>query len=192
MQINLTTKMNLIVALLFISGCVSVGNEARIQPIPDQSWKYASENYLRDNMLQLSCSNFNINVWEIPIRSKTYFVGPLLPVIPIFYGIDQSKEDPGLEIKVSATKGSELRPADLEDIVITTEGLKLKQNLGSGHKTFNTSAGSLEYTLVFDIRRDSTSDFILNFPKPIKDCIVPPLDFKLSDKTGLRFWAPGP
>lgn len=176
--------------LYLLAGCASVGNEARIMPAPDSNWKYASENYLRDNMVEYECSNFKINVWEVFVRSRTYFVGPILPIIPIFYGLDESKDNPDLKIEIRTTNGVELTPEDLSSIIITDN--KNQLYAGTGYKTSDTSGGTMSYRVGFDIRRDSATEFKLSFSKSLNNCSVSPVTLKMSDKTGLRFWAPGP
>jgi len=179
----------LTLSILLLSSCASVGNEARIKPSTDKNWKYVSENYLHDNMVQYDCSDFKINVSEVLIRSRTYFIGPLIPIIPIFYGIDYTKESPGLKMEVRITSNSESMTEYLPDITIIDE--RLTTHIGSVNPAFSTPYGFL-YNVEFDIRRDSTSSFKMNFLKQIKNCTVPSLNFELNDFTGLRYWSPGP
>lgn len=141
-------------------------------------------------MVEYECSKFKIRVREIFVRARTYFVGPILPIIPIFYGVDESKDNPDLKIDIGTTNGAELTPEYLSSIVITDN--KNQLHAGSGYKTFGTNDGTMSYRVGFDIRRDSASEFKLNFSQTLHNCSVSPIAFIVSDKTGLRFWAPGP
>lgn len=176
--------------ILVLSGCASVGNDARILPIPNDNWKYSSEDYFRDNMVKYDCSDFNIKVYGVPVRSKTYLVGPLLPLLPVFYGTDDSKDDPGLKIEVETTNGIELTNDEVSTIIISDKEGKVHP--GSIYKSFIIRAGVKHYIVEFDMPRDGTAQFQMIYSQQLRHCFVLPLQFKLSDETGFRLWTPGP
>lgn len=186
MNLNSLRKVSIVLCFVILfSGCALIGNETRILPVPDSNWKYAPENYFHDDMVKYDCPNFSIKIREVPIRSSTYFIGPLVPIIPILYTSDRSKEEPDLKIEIAMTNNTELQQDVLSGMVITDD--KLKVHYGNWHKDYAGFSG-----MVYDIRRNSVSKFKLSFSAPIQSCFVPSLDFNLSDKTGLSFWVPGP
>ena len=124
------------------------------------------------------------------MSGRDIFVGRILPIIPIFYGIDKSKDDPNLKIEIGTTNGTELTSEDLSSIIITDD--KHQVHAGTGYKTFGTDDGAMSYRVGFDIRSDSITEFKLDFSKPMNNCFVSQISFKMSDKSGLRFRAPGP
>lgn len=158
-------------------------------PAPDANWKYSPENYFRDNIVEFDCSNFKIQVMEVFVRSRTYFLGPILPILPIFHDLNESKENPDLKIDIGITNGAELTTEELSSIILADNKNQLA---GTTYKGFSLRVGTMLYRVGFDIPRVSATEFKLSFPKKMNNCSVPPVTFEMSDKTGLRFWAPGP
>ena len=75
---------SVIVCLITVTSCTSINSNININPIETASWKPCYNSNAQFKRLFYDCNSFKIESEYIPVESKTYAIGFILPIIPLY------------------------------------------------------------------------------------------------------------
>ena len=183
----ITRLLFVIFSLLVISGCVGLGKQVRLLPVPDDKWQYDPANGLRDSSVVYNCEGIKITVNEVPVRGMLYSAGLVLPIIPVLIGHDESEEKPDLDISITLWTADERSALGKNSVSILLANRRyIPTHMILENRWENQYK---QYKYFFDLPRSGTEAFLLEFSQTLKNCSIKPLAFKLDEKVGLGFTA---
>ncbi len=166
-------------------GCAYTVKRTNFNPIEANGWKPLYNSKAGQSRLFYKCGSFQIEAHFVPITDKTYSIGPILPVIPIYdEGMDNSKKMLKIEIVLDGSLPNNILSE--KSIVLIRD----KDSPGIKTQSFNVSYGRPQereyYDFGFAIAQKAVREFTIIFPEALAGCLVPPLKYEYTD-LGLRY-----
>ena len=186
MILQTKNRILLVLLIMILSGCASVGYRAKLVPSPQGLWVNTSEKFLRSRKcVTYDCDGMKVKVWQVLLKKREYACGclvvPFIPNIlsPLFY-YPFTAERTVLRIDIHNTEDSRLSPDckfSLKDI-----SMRLKNN-GSEEFPFDFARryyfDIASYEFHFAIPLKEMNEFILTFHLDKAVCDIDPLRFKM-------------
>jgi hypothetical protein len=180
MKISLVIGLLLVVSTITNFGCAYTVKRTNFSPIEANGWTPLYDSKSGHSRFYYKCGSFQIEAHFIPITDKTYSIGPIVPIIPIYdKGVDKSKNMLKIELVLDGDFPNNIFSENSIGLIFDKNSNCIKPY--SVKVNFGKPQEREYYDFVFAVEQETVREFTIIFTKALAGCSVPPLKYAFKD-----------